>query len=167
MRSMVEGALRALVRTFARAGALRHRMSLPEVVLWQALRQRRLAGLRVRHQHPIGPYILDFYCVPPRGWRSRSTDLRTTPQPAHAAMPFARCGSRSAASECCRSARSTYCRARARKGFCSTSNARPDLPPPPPAGVARHLPGAAGEEPDAVDSGCPSAPRHPPRCGQD
>ena len=62
MRSMVEGALRALVRTFARARGLRRRISLPEVVLWQALRQRRLAGLRVRRQHPIGPYILDFYC---------------------------------------------------------------------------------------------------------
>ncbi len=37
-------------------------MSLPEVVLWQALRQKRLAGLRIRRQHPIGPYILDFYC---------------------------------------------------------------------------------------------------------
>ena len=37
-------------------------MSLPEVVLWQALRKRRLAGLRFRRQHPIGPYILDFYC---------------------------------------------------------------------------------------------------------
>src|SRR5439155_3820713 len=24
--------------------------------------ERRLAGLRVRRQHPIGPYIVDFYC---------------------------------------------------------------------------------------------------------
>ena len=37
-------------------------MTLPEVVLWQALRQGRLAGLRFRRQHPIGPYILDFFC---------------------------------------------------------------------------------------------------------
>ncbi len=37
-------------------------MSLPEIVLWQALRKGRLAGLRFRRQHPIGPYILDFYC---------------------------------------------------------------------------------------------------------
>jgi very-short-patch-repair endonuclease len=26
------------------------------------LRRRGLAGLRFRRQHPIGPYILDFYC---------------------------------------------------------------------------------------------------------
>lgn len=37
-------------------------MTLPEVVLWQALRKRLLAGARFRRQHPVGPYILDFYC---------------------------------------------------------------------------------------------------------
>ncbi|MBV9636240.1 MAG: DUF559 domain-containing protein [Methylobacteriaceae bacterium] len=37
-------------------------MSLPEVVLWQLLRGGRLGALRFRLQHPIGPYILDFYC---------------------------------------------------------------------------------------------------------
>ena len=30
--------------------------------MWQVLRRRGLAGLRFRRQHPIGPYILDFYC---------------------------------------------------------------------------------------------------------
>ena len=36
-------------------------MTLPEVVLW-TFRGKRLAGLRFRRQHPIGDYILDFYC---------------------------------------------------------------------------------------------------------
>ena len=36
-------------------------MSLPEVILWQALRRRQLAK-HFRRQHPAGPYILDFYC---------------------------------------------------------------------------------------------------------
>jgi very-short-patch-repair endonuclease len=27
------------------------------------MRKGRLAGLRFRRQHPIGPYILDFYCA--------------------------------------------------------------------------------------------------------
>ncbi|MCC6924821.1 MAG: DUF559 domain-containing protein [Novosphingobium sp.] len=36
-------------------------MSLPERLLWQQLRLRP-AGLRFRRQHPIGPYIVDFYC---------------------------------------------------------------------------------------------------------
>jgi len=38
-------------------------MSLPEVLLWQQLRRRKLNGLSFRRQHPIGPYILDFYCA--------------------------------------------------------------------------------------------------------
>jgi very-short-patch-repair endonuclease len=54
--------MRAPIRTFERARKLRREMSLPEVVLWQTLRRGRLAGLRFRRQHPIGPYILDFYC---------------------------------------------------------------------------------------------------------
>ncbi len=38
-------------------------MSLPEVILWQHLRKERLAELHFRRQHPIGPYVLDFYCA--------------------------------------------------------------------------------------------------------
>jgi very-short-patch-repair endonuclease len=45
-----------------RAKSLRRRLSLPEVVLWQALRGGKLSGLHFRKQHPLGPYILDFYC---------------------------------------------------------------------------------------------------------
>ncbi|HWD67619.1 MAG TPA: endonuclease domain-containing protein, partial [Caulobacteraceae bacterium] len=37
-------------------------MSLPEVILWQALRGERIASLRFRRQHPMGPYVADFYC---------------------------------------------------------------------------------------------------------
>jgi len=36
-------------------------MSLPEVILWECLRGRRLQGLRFRRQHPVGPYVLDFF----------------------------------------------------------------------------------------------------------
>ncbi|BBE00056.1 endonuclease domain-containing protein [Sphingobium amiense] len=36
-------------------------MTLPEVLLWQQLRERP-AGLRFRRQHPAGHYILDFFC---------------------------------------------------------------------------------------------------------
>lgn len=31
--------------------------------LWGCLRKRRLAGLHFRRQHPIGRYIVDFYCA--------------------------------------------------------------------------------------------------------
>ena len=45
-----------------RAKSLRRAMSLPEVLLWKALRGRQLCGLHFRKQHPLGPYVLDFYC---------------------------------------------------------------------------------------------------------
>jgi very-short-patch-repair endonuclease len=44
-----------------RARQLRQSMTLPEVLLWQQLRGRRLEGLKFRRQHPIGPWILDFF----------------------------------------------------------------------------------------------------------
>ena len=47
--------------TIRKAKRLRSTMSLPEVLLWQALR-RQQTGMRFRRQHPAGPYILDFYC---------------------------------------------------------------------------------------------------------
>ena len=37
-----------------------------ERVLWQHLRGRSLAGARFRRQHPLGPYVLDFYCAEAR-----------------------------------------------------------------------------------------------------
>ncbi len=38
-------------------------MPLPEVILWQLLRGGKVDGLRFRRQHPIGPFVLDFYCA--------------------------------------------------------------------------------------------------------
>ena len=37
-------------------------MTLPEVLLWVRLRERRPGRLQFRRQHPVGPYVLDFYC---------------------------------------------------------------------------------------------------------
>ena len=36
-----------------------------EKALWEALRARRL-GVRFRRQHPIGHFVLDFYCAEAR-----------------------------------------------------------------------------------------------------
>lgn len=33
-----------------------------ETRLWRALRGRRFRGLKWRRQHPVGPYIVDFFC---------------------------------------------------------------------------------------------------------
>jgi very-short-patch-repair endonuclease len=45
-----------------RAKALRRTMSLPEVLLWKAIKGGAVDRLHFRKQHPIGPYVLDFYC---------------------------------------------------------------------------------------------------------
>jgi very-short-patch-repair endonuclease len=38
-------------------------MTEAEQVLWTALRGRRMGGLRFRRQHPVGRFVLDFYCA--------------------------------------------------------------------------------------------------------
>jgi len=37
-------------------------MTRSEVALWSALRGKQLNGLRFRRQHPMGPYVVDFFC---------------------------------------------------------------------------------------------------------
>ncbi|HEU0297907.1 MAG TPA: endonuclease domain-containing protein [Longimicrobium sp.] len=46
------------------AGAKEHRQdpTSAEAVLWSALRRQQLGGLPFRRQHPVGRFILDFYC---------------------------------------------------------------------------------------------------------
>jgi very-short-patch-repair endonuclease len=53
--------MRAPHETFARARRLRREMTLPEIVLWRALRRKAVEGLRFRKQHPLGRCVLDFY----------------------------------------------------------------------------------------------------------
>jgi very-short-patch-repair endonuclease len=48
-------------RTVSKARILRKEMSLPEVLLWRLLRASP-EGIKFRRQHPIGSYVLDFYC---------------------------------------------------------------------------------------------------------
>ena len=46
----------------ATARRLRKRQTKSEKLLWQALRNRQLSGLKFLRQHPIGHSIVDFYC---------------------------------------------------------------------------------------------------------
>ncbi len=46
-----------------RARTLRTEMSPPEGLLWNKLRGKQLGGLKFRRQHPVDPYVLDFYCA--------------------------------------------------------------------------------------------------------
>ncbi len=67
MQGLVEGRakdaeLRTAPTTVERARSLRRSLTLPEVLLWRLLRRKAIDGLRFRRQHPLGPYVLDFYC---------------------------------------------------------------------------------------------------------
>ena len=58
---MVEGFdVAATDKAYKNARRLRRELSLPEKLLWVRLRG---ADVRIRKQHPIGPYVLDFYCA--------------------------------------------------------------------------------------------------------
>ena len=48
-------------KTQLRAQRLRRETTPPERIFWSRLRRRAL-GVRFRRQHPIGPFIADFYC---------------------------------------------------------------------------------------------------------
>jgi very-short-patch-repair endonuclease len=45
-----------------RARQLRRNMTVAEILMWRALRDRRI-GVKFRRQVPIGPYIADFVCI--------------------------------------------------------------------------------------------------------
>lgn len=45
-----------------RARGLRQTSTTPEQLLWTALRNGQIGGLKFRRQHPIGPYVVDFFC---------------------------------------------------------------------------------------------------------
>lgn len=44
------------------ARELRRNQTDEEKQLWRALRGRRFAGFKFRRQHPVGDFVLDFYC---------------------------------------------------------------------------------------------------------
>jgi very-short-patch-repair endonuclease len=52
--------------TIANARRLRRALSPPEVRLWSRLRTRAPGLPAFRRQHPIGPYVIDFYCAKAR-----------------------------------------------------------------------------------------------------
>ncbi|WP_220814595.1 endonuclease domain-containing protein [Pseudomonas paralcaligenes] len=52
--------LNPLQLEFARQ--LRRDATDAEHLLWRHLRGRQVAGCKFRRQHPIEPYVLDFYC---------------------------------------------------------------------------------------------------------
>ena len=37
-----------------------------EIRLWSRLRRNQLGGFRLRRRHPLGPYVVDFFCAEAR-----------------------------------------------------------------------------------------------------
>jgi very-short-patch-repair endonuclease len=54
--------VRAPKESVANARRLRRNLSPPEARLWSRLRARAAEAPIFRRQHPIGRYVLDFYC---------------------------------------------------------------------------------------------------------
>ena len=46
-----------------RARKMRRALTPPEARLWTALRRGQVGGLKFRRQHPVGFFIIDFYCA--------------------------------------------------------------------------------------------------------
>jgi len=46
-----------------RARELGRDSTYPEKICWELLRGHRMAGIKFRRQHAIGPYFADFACV--------------------------------------------------------------------------------------------------------
>jgi very-short-patch-repair endonuclease len=58
--------MRAPKKTIRNAKRLRRKQSAPEARLWIRLRARDPSQPVFRRQHPIGPYVVDFYCAKAR-----------------------------------------------------------------------------------------------------
>ena len=48
--------------TFRAAAILRRNMTIAELILWKKLKDRKIFSTKFRKQHPIGIFIVDFYC---------------------------------------------------------------------------------------------------------
>jgi very-short-patch-repair endonuclease len=63
---LVEKRLRIHPELRHRSRELRHPQTSAEECLWSALRNRHLEGYKFRRQHPLGQFIVDFYCAQTR-----------------------------------------------------------------------------------------------------
>ncbi len=55
--------IRAVRPVRQRARELRQEMTPAEAILWDHVRNRKLAGFKFRRQHPVDRFIVDFYCA--------------------------------------------------------------------------------------------------------
>ena len=64
-----------------RARELRQMQTTAEQVLWNHLRKRNLNGHYFRRQHPIGKFIVDFYCAEKRLIVEADNDIHALQKP--------------------------------------------------------------------------------------
>ena len=50
------------VQLLAKCRELRRNETDAERLLWRLVRNRQLCGVKFRRQHPVGRYVVDFYC---------------------------------------------------------------------------------------------------------
>ncbi len=68
--------------SITRARNLRKAMPEAEKRLWALLRRKQLDGFRFRRQHPVGPYVIDFFCFGSKlaveldGWQHGEAEAR-------------------------------------------------------------------------------------------
>jgi len=62
MKSQIPQYYQSIKRTELNAITLRKPLTPAEERFWKMARNRNLLGLKFRRQHPIGPFIADFYC---------------------------------------------------------------------------------------------------------
>lgn len=62
MKSKIPQYYGATKRIVDNAKALRRRTTSAEDLLWQMIRNRKIAGFKFRRQHPLNYFIADFYC---------------------------------------------------------------------------------------------------------
>ena len=60
MRKTIRGTSQELEEA---ARSMRRQPTQAEGVLWAALQKKQVAGLKFRRQHPVGRFVLDFYCA--------------------------------------------------------------------------------------------------------
>jgi very-short-patch-repair endonuclease len=69
-------------KLFDLAKELRHSQTPAEEFLWKFIRNRKVAGMKFRRQHPLGKYIADFYCYEAKlvieldGWIHEKADIK-------------------------------------------------------------------------------------------
>jgi len=52
----------AFPETFIKARILRKEITKTEKILWNEIRNRKISGYKFRRQHPVGQFIVDFFC---------------------------------------------------------------------------------------------------------